>query len=519
MDPTPAPPPETRQDPLSSPALSSTPHLVEALDKLRHADRLLVDAVVDLVGCLAEDIDEVARVGIEQWVAIVARQTRMDRRLLLRLCRRLARYPRLLDACRAGHVSFAQLRGIWLVIRDTTSAADDTVDRWLAATCDQLGPDADPDVLVDQARRAVDHAVPRDLEVRERSASAARYFALQPTLDGSGGKVSGFFDTAGLALLDEATAPRPNQRSDQRSLGQLRADNLLERVAHTCSPDRASDPQAGRPAHDGSRDIATDEALGADEVIGLTRPDGTLPPPKLLVRIELRSLLGKDQLPATVLTRLVGGRLWMTSAAARRLVEERGAELRSVVVDDVGSVVGVGRSSYVPTAWLRDATLAVHDACTEPCCDRPARGAQIDHARPWWPTGPDRPFGTTDITNLGPLCPTTNDTKEADGWQVTQTADGRRRWHHPATGLTVDTIPATWQPTGLDPPPPFHRHPETGSDPPATSSPCDDRCDDPARDDGRDPAHDDGHRHGHDSRERPHDRGDVSDEGDDDLPF
>ncbi|MBS3939824.1 MAG: hypothetical protein KG028_02580 [Actinobacteria bacterium] len=79
-------------------------------------------------------------------------------------------------------------------------------------------------------------------------------------------------------------------------------------------------------------------------------------------------------------------------------------------------------------------------------CDRPARGAQIDHAAPWWPTRPDQPPGTTDLDNLGPLCATTNRAKETGGWQLTQTAAGTRTWTHPRTGLTTTTIPTTWRP-------------------------------------------------------------------------
>jgi hypothetical protein len=136
-------------------------------------------------------------------------------------------------------------------------------------------------------------------------------------------------------------------------------------------------------------------------------------------------------------------------AAHRRrrppLCDTRGVELRTIIVDH-GTVVGVGRQTRRPPGWLTDIVAALHDTCTGPLCDRPARGAQLDHAVPWWPTGPDQPPGTTDVDNIGPLCRTTNQDKEAAGWLATQTADGRRRWHHPRTGLTTTSIPATWRP-------------------------------------------------------------------------
>jgi hypothetical protein len=49
----------------------------------------------------------------------------MDRRLLLRLCRLLDRFPTLKAAVAARQVSFAQLRGLGLALR-----AAPTVDRW-----------------------------------------------------------------------------------------------------------------------------------------------------------------------------------------------------------------------------------------------------------------------------------------------------------------------------------------------------------------------------------------------------
>jgi hypothetical protein len=89
-------------------------------------------------------------------------------------------------------------------------------------------------------------------------------------------------------------------------------------------------------------------------------------------------LLDATRAPVDVLTRLSGGSLRLDSVAARRLLEARGAHLRTVVVDE-GHVVGVGRATRLPPAWLRDIALAVHDTCTAPLCVRPARSGR---ARP-----------------------------------------------------------------------------------------------------------------------------------------
>jgi hypothetical protein len=113
-----------------------------------------------------------------------------------------------------------------------------------------------------------------------------------------------------------------------------------------------------------------------------------LPAVKLLLRCDYTDLLDATRTPLDLLTRLVGGSLRLTTAAARRLLDHRGVELRTIIVDH-GQVLGVGRTSRVPPGWLRDATLAVHSTCTGPLCDRPALGADLDHARPWQPTHPD----------------------------------------------------------------------------------------------------------------------------------
>jgi hypothetical protein len=203
---------------------------------------------------------------------------------------------------------------------------------------------------------------------------------------------------------------------------------------------------------------------------------GALPPVQLLVRVELAALLDQAATPAQLLTRLVGGRLRLTAAATRQLVAARGASLRTLVIDH-GTVIGVGRRTRIPPGWLVDATRAVHDTCTGPLCDRPARSADLDHATPWHPTRPDTPAGRTDLDNLGPLCATTNRTKEAGGWHATQTPDGRRTWTHRRTGLTVTTIPTTWRPPGHPPPArpdrrDRRRAPTPGTDPPGETRPA-----------------------------------------------
>jgi hypothetical protein len=448
--------------PFGLPVLAELSALAGVLERLTVADRAMLDTVAAVADLLTAEVDEVAAVSgvpLEQWVGIVARQTRMDRRLLLRAARLTVRFPALRDAIAAERLSWAQLRGLTLTLRTAPAVLDDRLDTLLADLLAHLHG-ADPDALLRQLERAlVEWTAQLAPDADDRP--AANRLVLQPRLDGTGGTVAGEYDAVGLALLDDATAPTRAQLDHPGGVGGAWADNLLTRLTHTCPP--PTDPRGagadrggraegaiGTP-HDPGGPASTSDHTGDDTAAG--QLGGPLPPVKLLLRCELDALLDATRTPAALLTRLVGGSLRLSSAAARRLLEVHGAELRTVIVEQ-GEVLGVGRITRIPPGWLRDATLAVHDTCTGPLCDRPARTADLDHATPWWPTHPDDPPGGTDLANLGPLCATTNRTKETAGWRAHQHPDGRRTWTHPRTGLTITTIPATWcpPPGGTDPP-------------------------------------------------------------------
>src|SRR5690606_27724660 len=130
-------------------------------------------------------------------------------------------------------------------------------------------------------------------------------------------------------------------------------------------------------------------------------------------------------------------------------LDERGADLRTTIIDDTGAVVGIGRKHKVPPGWLSQGLLALHDTCSEPGCTVASLSCQSDHAIPWHPTRPGDIGGRTDADNLAPLCTSANRTKESDGWTCTQAADGTRRWRHARTGLAATTTPTGIRPRWL----------------------------------------------------------------------
>jgi hypothetical protein len=419
------------EPPFGLPVLAELPALAAVLTELTSADRALLRAAVQLCDLLADgSVETTSGVPIEHWIAIVAGYTRMDRRLLLRTCRLLRRFPALRDGVTSERLSWPQLRGLTLALRDAPTALDARLDAFLAALLTHLDGQ-EPDAVVRQVERAVTEWG-HELEPTEVGAPAS-FLYLQPRLDGTGGRLSGEFDAVVLAVIDEATAPARDQLDHAGGVGGARADNLLTRLAHSC----------------GAEAPPTDTA--AERPPGRSSGHPALPPVRLLLRMELGALLDETRTPADLLTRLTGGRLRLSSAAARRLVEERGAELRGIVVDDIGAVVGVGRATRIAPGWLRDASLAVHDTCTGAFCEHPARDADLDHAAPWWPSTPDQAPGGTDLDNLGPLCAASNRRKERAGWRASQADDGTRIWSHPRSGLTVGTVPGTWRPPGWDP--------------------------------------------------------------------
>jgi hypothetical protein len=444
--------------PFGLPVLEEVPALATVLEQLRSADQLIARA---LEGILLlhdrADVLAITGVGLESWLMTIARRTRTDARMLLAAAEMLRRLPSLRAAFQAGQVSWAQVRAVALKARPLPTHLDDRVDAAVAAALDGAGG-AEPDAVTRVIAWSLAALHPDRTTQTERAESDREFLAMQPRLDGSGGRLWGELSATSWAVVDAALHPVKGPCGP--------ADDDAARDANDASADAANaslpapDQDGNRPGDPTGRDRArrlvalleaTLPGAAAGAGTGGSGRDGAgsgaaASRPQLLLRADLDMLLQRAETPATLLTTLLGGHARVSAATARRLLDERGADLRTVVLDDTGAVVGVGRRHRVAPGWLADAILALHDTCTAPGCLAAARTAQLDHARPWWPARPDDLPGETDVRQLAPLCPTHNRTKERDGWTVEQTTDGRRRWIHPRSGLTTETLPATWQP-------------------------------------------------------------------------
>jgi hypothetical protein len=449
--------------PFGLPVLAELPELAGLLEDLVAVDRLLARVLDTLL--LLEDSGQAERVtgvGVGQWLAIVARRTGADVRMLrcaVRACRRL---PALYTGFRDGQLSWAQLRVVALKVERAPQHTDLALDAKVADAIDTCR-DSDPDTLARMVGWAIAELAdpPDPADKPPAPALGEGFLHLQPRLDGTGGSVFGDLDAYGFALLDAATAPtHPPTTGPTRTgfagptdpdhaahaattLGRQRLARLLAHLAHPDHRDAHGDGGDGAEGHvhgiavadDVGSDVDVD--AGADEAGG-GQSGGRSAAVKLLLRAELDTLLGDTHLPAQLLTTLTGGAMHLDAQTARRLADA-GAEIRLIVTDQ-GRVVGVGRQSRVPPGWLRDATLALHDTCTAPGCDRAALTAHTDHAIPW------DAGGHTDIGNCGPLCAHDNHHKERAGWKATGQPDGTRHWHHPRSGLKTTTHPTTRRP-------------------------------------------------------------------------
>ena len=470
--------------PFGLPVLAEIPGLATVLEQLREADRFIARALEGIL--LLQDHADVAAttgVGIDAWVTTIARRTRADARMLLAAAEMVRRLPTLRTAFQQGQLSWAQVRSVALKARSLPTHLDARVDSAIAAALDGVGG-AEPDAITRVISWSLAALQPQEVERRERREQEREFLSLQPRLDGSGGRLWGELGPTSWAVVDAAlgnitgqgqttltaapgtgaglgpvrgtedesmTGPRtPGEAGGPGSAARARAHRLVELL--DASLTGAAGPAATRtldPSDDRTRGSGRD-ATGPDVTTGTATGASR---PQLILRADLDSLLDRERTPGTLLTSLLGGHVHVSSRTARRLLDERGADLRTVILDDTGGVVGVGRRQRVAPGWLRDAVLALHDTCAAPGCVEPARSAEIDHARPWHPVHPDDLPGETDIDQLAPACPRHNLRKERDGWQVQQSSDGRRRWIHQRSGLRTDTLPAVWRASGAPPGP------------------------------------------------------------------
>lgn len=97
------------------------------------------------------------------------------------------------------------------------------------------------------------------------------------------------------------------------------------------------------------------------------------------------------------------------------------ARVQTVVERPDGSVVGLGRVSREPSAWMMRQLRHRDDSCRFPGCDA-RRFTQAHHIR-WWSRG-----GATDLANLLLVCSFHHRLVHEHGWSVERTEEGDFMW-------------------------------------------------------------------------------------------
>jgi hypothetical protein len=116
------------------------------------------------------------------------------------------------------------------------------------------------------------------------------------------------------------------------------------------------------------------------------------------------------------------------------------AEIVPVVLNGRGEALAVGRTQRLATPAQRAALRAMHRTCLGVTCTVAFDACQIHHIIPW------EQGGSTDISNMGPLCSEHHHLVHEGGWTLTLTAERIATWTRPDgtihhTGTTIDRAP------------------------------------------------------------------------------
>ncbi|MFL2000626.1 HNH endonuclease signature motif containing protein [Microbacterium sp. A1-JK] len=245
-------------------------------------------------------------------------------------------------------------------------------------------------------RKLVDTVRAATLSDRHAEAVRERRVVVQPAEDGMSWVMLYTSAVKAHAIQHRATAiahALGDQEGEERSLDELRADVLVDLLV-----------DGDVPAH-------PDAARGIRAAVAVTVP--------------VLSLLDDEH--ANTVPAVVEGVGPIPIEQARELCGGADGWMRVLTHPETGMVLSVGRDQYRTPAALRRLVEWRAATCMAPGCGTPARRCQIDHQLAW------EHGGTTELTNLGPLCVGHHTIKHHGGWCVTQIPDsgGALEWLSP----------------------------------------------------------------------------------------
>jgi len=327
------------------------------------------------------------------------------------------------EALREGRIDPGKARAIAGALEEVppmlaVGVQDLVLPRAPRRTATQLGNDV---------RSAIVELDPTEAAARSERARAKRCVSTPRALpDGMAGlwyRASAVDVQATYEAIDSA-ARAARRAGDSRTLDQLRADLLAQRVLHDS---RCTDPNTNFPRGPGS---VCRTAVRVD----------------LRVLVPLSTLIGTDDEPG-----YLDEYGFIDPATARALAH--GGTWRRLVTDPAtGTVLDVGRTRYQPPADLAELVRHRDRTCVHPTCDTSAWSSELDHTTPYRPGSSDG--GRTAAHNLGPLSKGCHLIKTHAGFQLEQPSPGEFWWTTP-TGHRYTRQPAAPIPS-LDPEHPIH---------------------------------------------------------------
>ncbi|PZS04506.1 MAG: HNH endonuclease [Pseudonocardiales bacterium] len=352
---------------------------VAALERIRS----LVDA--EQCAALAEfarrraDDEFGASVGDEVGLALRIASRTADRRIEA-ATRLVERLPATVSAMRRGAVTHSKARAL-AEETDQLCAADAAT---VEATVLDRAAESTPGQLRRRTARAVIRIDPAAAAARRRTAETDRSVWLRPDACGMatlGARLCAA-DAVGIFELLDQTARSARAAGDARTLQQLRADILVQRV--------------GGAALAASRPLVQIVVPAAAVVDDCAAP---------------AELAGYGPVDHELAREIIATGVW------QRLTAD----------PSTGTVTDIGRKRYRPPAALADLVRARGRTCAFPTCERAATRCDLDH-RHRWSAG-----GTTSAANLWPLCRRHHAIKDGDpGWSCELRPDGVVTWTTPA---------------------------------------------------------------------------------------
>jgi hypothetical protein len=401
--------------------------LARIMDVADARDRLaaqLVVAVADIDGLHPELF---ADLSPQVWLEQVGRMTSQEASTLLATADTLHHLPTVIAGLRDGRLSWSQTRELAAAARTVPVARRAELDALIASLLDDYRGYG-PDELTGRIWHTVETWQPDRLTKAQQAAERDEFVALRPTLFG-GGSMYGEFGPASFATLAEAL---------DTPLGPPVAADLDDPDAVEQALDELDD-QARRLARSHGKRAARRLIDLCQASLAGVKADGTVIParPTAYVVTTADALCDATQTPGWLLTTLTGGHLRATSTLIQKLIDTRGADLRGIVLDDHGQVIGVGRRTHKPPHWLREAIWVRDLADTAPGSTTAVRRCDIDHIHPF------DDGGRTDADNLHPIGRAAHNAKTDNRWTIRRARDGTTRWTHTRTGFHL-TRPPTW---------------------------------------------------------------------------